>query len=857
MREATAINGLHLELVSSPIGGHPQAVVYISTARCLYTFCGLTIAAIELQPVFENVFSPSSVSWAYNHSRELPNPSKKSILHLLKPKGMSQPTHLACLFGPVGVYHADLTTLTASFGTPDNGPWLRFSEEPQTLEFDPPCQTELSILEQPVSMVLSKYHILVLFADKLRVFGQLDHALVMEDRFPQGRMLGLARDPMNGSTWAFSQTAVFKYKIYDEDRHMWRVLLAKKKYDDALLFCKNDPFKLNKVCLQQAQDLFNQGQFEQAALKFCDTFSSFEEVSLRFLEVDQQSALRIFLKQKLTSLAKLVTSGKDPSKKPQLIMVATWLIQLYLNRLGHLKHQTLKKDVECPASVKDELATMDDELRTMLSTGIVHELIKVNQKPFYKLVANHGDEDLLLAFSEMMQDYGRVIQQHIQNKRFEEALSVLRSQGDPELYYRFSPELMSRLPEQLVDCWVSESRKLDPAKLVPALVQLKAVIVDGETDYGHVGLDGDSLDSQCDTFDPRAPHILQSIRYLEYCVDKGRCKDEAIHNYLIALYARLGAEDKLQNYLEREGDQLSTLPYDAKFALRVFAELGLPKASIHVYGVLGLHSEALELALQQLQDVPLAQRIANRPDDDDERKKLWLVIAAHVIHQGEDVGKAMELLASCELLRIEDVLPFFPEFVCIDHFKEAICNSLQSYKGQICSLRESMAAATDATDQIRTEIVEVRNRCYVVDCGNQCDVCGFALLSQAFFVFPCLHRFHAQCLQDAIREMPPPPSVQSQPNSTNTNTSHLRNTADKDVTTVGDRETTSSDRGKNIDTSLRGSSLGMSGGPSMLKGGTDDICAQECLYCGELIADSISVPFFGIEEYERKHKQWL
>lgn len=95
---------------------------------------------------------------------------------------------------------------------------------------------------------------------------------------------------------------------------------------------------------------------------------------------------------------------------------------------------------------------------------------------------------------------------------------------------------------------------------------------------------------------------------------------------------------------------------------------------------MGLYSEALDLALQELQDVSLAQTIANKPVDDEERKKLWLVIAAHVIRKGEDVGKAMELLASCELLRIEDVLPFFPEFVCIDHFKEAICNSLQSYK---------------------------------------------------------------------------------------------------------------------------------------------------------------------------------
>ncbi len=36
------------------------------------------------------------------------------------------------------------------------------------------------------------------------------------------------------------------------------------------------------------------------------------------------------------------------------------------------------------------------------------------------------------------------------------------------------------------------------------------------------------------------------------------------------------------------------------------------------------------------------------------------------------------------LLKIEDVLPFFPDFVTIDNFKEAICDSLERYNRQVC-----------------------------------------------------------------------------------------------------------------------------------------------------------------------------
>lgn len=54
-----------------------------------------------------------------------------------------------------------------------------------------------------------------------------------------------------------------------------------------------------------------------------------------------------------------------------------------------------------------------------------------------------------------------------------------------------------------------------------------------------------------------------------------------------------------------------------------------------------------------------------------------LFLAQHVVSGKNDIEQAMEFLRECDLIRIEDVLPFFSDFVTIDHFKEAICNSLQ------------------------------------------------------------------------------------------------------------------------------------------------------------------------------------
>lgn len=87
-------------------------------------------------------------------------------------------------------------------------------------------------------------------------------------------------------------------------------------------------------------------------------------------------------------------------------------------------------------------------------------------------------------------------------------------------------------------------------------------------------------------------------------------------------------------------------------------------------------------------------------DDEDLRKKLWLMVAKHVIEQEkgtkrENIRKAIAFLKETDgLLKIEDILPFFPDFALIDDFKVSFyhfrdlfivfCNLLHSYLGYNC-----------------------------------------------------------------------------------------------------------------------------------------------------------------------------
>lgn len=66
--------------------------------------------------------------------------------------------------------------------------------------------------------------------------------------------------------------------------------------------------------------------------------------------------------------------------------------------------------------------------------------------------------------------------------------------------------------------------------------------------------------------------------------------------------------------------------------------------------------------------------------------------------------KKPQSLASGGLLKIEDILPFFPDFVTIDNFREAICESLTRYNAAIEGLKEEMDEATAIAAAVRKDI---------------------------------------------------------------------------------------------------------------------------------------------------------
>ena len=68
----------------------------------------------------------------------------------------------------------------------------------------------------------------------------------------------------------------------------------------------------------------------------------------------------------------------------------------------------------------------------------------------------------------------------------------------------------------------------------------------------------------------------------------------------------------------------------------------------------------------------------------------------------------------------------------------------------IAALRSEMRDYTSAAERIRGDIKALRGRCGNVRIGQRCDLCRAPVLSRHFYLFPCGHAFHGDCLMAEV-----------------------------------------------------------------------------------------------------------
>lgn len=800
-----AIMGLQME--TAIVSNGSRYYVMAVTPTRLYSFTGIG----TLETVFASYLNRAV------HFMELPGEIPNSDLHFFIKQRRA--IHFAWLSG-AGIYHGSL-----NFGAQHSSPNgdQNFVENKALLDYAKLSNgTEVV---KPSSMAVSEFHFLLLIGNKVKVVNRISEQIIEELQFDQVSdsssrgIIGLCSDATAGLFYAYDQNSIFQVSVNDEGRDMWRVYLDMKEYAAALANSR-DPLQRDQVYLVQAEAAFSSRDFLRAASFYAkiNYILSFEEITLKFISVNEQDALRTFLLRKLDNLSK--------DDKCQITMISTWATELYLDKINRL----LLEDDTALVNRNSEYQSIIKEFRAFLSDckDVLDEVTTM------RLLESYGRVEELVYFASLKEQHEIVIHYYIQQGEAKKALEVLRKPAVPiDLQYKFAPDLITLDAYETVEFWMA-SNNLNPRKLIPAMMRYSS--------------------------EPHAKNETHEvIKYLEFCVHHLHNEDPGIHNLLLSLYAKQEDDSSLLRFLQcKFGKGQENGPdffYDPKYALRLCLKEKRMRACVHIYSMMSMHEEAVALALQI--DPELAMAEADKVEDDEDlRKKLWLMVAKHVIEQEkgtkrENIRKAIAFLKETDgLLKIEDILPFFPDFALIDDFKEAICSSLDDYNKQIEQLKQEMNDATHGADNIRNDISALAQRYVVIDRDEDCGVCRRKILAiggdyrmasgytavgsmAPFYVFPCGHAFHSHCLIAHVTRC--------------TNESQAEYILDlqKQLTLLGSEVRRESNGG------LTNEAITSVSPADKLRSQLDDAVASECPFCGELMIREISLPFIMPEEAQQ------
>ncbi|KAI0887216.1 Pep3/Vps18/deep orange family-domain-containing protein [Annulohypoxylon maeteangense] len=616
-----------------------------------------------------------------------------------------------------GVYHGKL--LTAAVNDLGN----KVYAESKLLPRSQVVSTEASGRKKAPSefidaIALTQWHIISLVGGRVVATNRLTGSVIYDQVIlEQGqKALGVYVDQQKNTFWLFTAQEIFEVVVRDEDRDIWRIMLQRQQFDMAMQYAHTSAQK-DAVSTASGDYLVEKGLFVEAAGVYGKSSKPFEDVALSFIDHGQNDALRKYLVTKLTSYKK--------SSIMQRMLIAAWLVEIFMAKLNSLEDSITVEAESTESENKKQSRQQLDAVRNEFHDFVNKHKSDLDRKTTYDVISSHAREDELLFFANAINDYNYVLSYWVQRERWTDTLNVLKKQTDPEVFYRYSSVLMTHVGHELVEILMRHP-KLEPRKIIPALL-----------DYNRT-FTGTLLQNQ-------------AVRYLQFVINQLHSIDAAVHNTLVSIYASHSSKDEsgLLAYLESQGEEPN---FDPDFALRLCIQHKRTLSCVHIYTNMGQYVQAVDLALSH-NEVEYASIIADRPMSNPVlRKKLWLAVARKVISQSNGIKTAIEFLKRCDLLKIEDLIPFFPDFVVIDDFKDEICDALEDYSRNIDGLKKEMDESSQTAANIKIDIAGLDHRYAIVEPGEKCYACALPLLSRQFFVFPCQHAFHSDCLGRKVLE---------------------------------------------------------------------------------------------------------
>lgn len=593
----------------------------------------------------------------------------------------------------------------------------------------------------PISIAQSEFHFFLLFVKSLTIISKITHNVVHSINF-EDSLNKMVYHKENNTLFLNNSNHLYRIRIVNESRDVWKAYLEKEDYEQALNHCKSNNLIMHskRVSKLYANNLYDRGEYVNCALRYSESDEKFEEVALKLLIKNQYEALKIYLTLIDNQLSKEMCMT-------QKTLLATWLCEIYLHEINNAKNTMEHKSITGKFKV-----------------FMMEKIDFLDKDTIYQLLHQYGRSKEFLEFAEKKKDYETVILYHVNEKNYNDAIEKLKNfiendktkkekgfkendkyEIDEKLYKifsKYSPVFMKFQPEKTIQLLLNYFKNsFDPNKIISAI-----------------------MNTQESKREKVAEYLGQLISH--------KIKDKNVHNLYIFFLSSIKSENsiaKLLVYLQNSVEE-KKVQFEVEYSLKVFGQFEIPQAQAWALAILGKYDDSVKLALEN-NYYNIATSIADTVRDDDKLKKqLWLEIFKYQmkdlntqihsksgddskeLNDSKNFNLALKIMQESNILKIEDILPNLQGNIKIEVFKNEILNCLQGYQTNIEGLRSQIISYNITSKNVKNDINSVKKKCCkILYQSCICEICNNNINEDSIFVFPCGHMFDSNCILNQIK----------------------------------------------------------------------------------------------------------
>ena len=177
---------------------------------------------------------------------------------------------------------------------------------------------------------------MLLFQTSLQIQSKITLEIIFQtdDLGKNSTMIGLSPDHFNQTLWLNSTRELYSLDWSSEKANIWSAYAKVGKLNDALK-ATDDSDHLATLHGMLGDKKFSSGQYVNAVNHYSQSSKSFEEVALKFLNIQNYTLLQRYLASFLERLKKLIDrEGDSQAYRTQRILLCTWIIELKLNDIS-------------------------------------------------------------------------------------------------------------------------------------------------------------------------------------------------------------------------------------------------------------------------------------------------------------------------------------------------------------------------------------------------------------------------------------------------------------------------------------------------------------------------------------------